>query len=193
MIFWFIYDLNFFGWCAGLHPFFLWGSSVVNSFNHGTDRIASDTPISVPIKHAPRVRFVVAFPPKRQMSTSGLETDNRTECNVTPFIIARNAIITGKLDERISQMSTMLMRYVFMDILTQYDTIWKGFQTIKCNCQTNSCKSVQCVRGIYMCKSLILKIREISNVSTYLYVLFIYSKFLKYEWQLMISWTRNDF
>lgn len=117
------------GWCAGLHPFSFWGASVVNSFNYGTDRIASDTPITVPIKHAPRVRFVVAFPPKRQMSTSGLETDNRTaaECNVTPFIITstRNAIITGKLDERISQMSTMLMRYVFMDILTRYG---KGFR-----------------------------------------------------------------
>lgn len=109
------------GWCAGLHPFFLWGSSVVNSFNHGTDRIALDTPATVSIKHAPRVRFVVAFPPKRQMSTSGLETDNRTsaECNTTMFIITSNAIITGKLDKRIYQKNTMLMRYVFMVILTR--------------------------------------------------------------------------
>lgn len=139
-----------------------------STLNYGTDRIASDTPITVPIKHAPRVRFVVAFPPKRQMSTSGLETDNRTaaECNVTLFIIARNAIITGKLDERISQMSTMLMRYVFMDILTRYG---KGFR------RSNSTVKRTLVK-------LRLISREILYVSTYLYIyLFIYSKFLKYE------------
>lgn len=90
------------------------------------------------------------------MSTSGLETDTRTaaECNVTPFIIVRNAIITGKLDERISQMSTMLMRYVFMDILTRYG---KGFR------RSNS-----------TVKRTLLKLRLISReilyVSTYLYI-----------------------
>lgn len=116
-----------------------------------------DTPATVSIKHAPRVRFVVAFPPKRQMSTSGLETDNRTaaECNVTPFIITstRNAIITGKLDERISQ-STMLMRYVFMDILTRYG---KGFR------RSNSTVKRTLVK-------LRLILREILYVSTYLYI-----------------------
>lgn len=90
------------------------------------------------------------------MSTSGLETDNRTpaECNVTPFIIARNAIITGKLDERISQMSTMLMRYVFMDILTRYG---KGFR-----------RSNSTVKRTLLKLRIIL--REILYVSTYLYI-----------------------
>lgn len=37
-------------------------------------------------------------------------------------------------------MITMLYRYI--------NTIWEGFQTMKRNCQTNSCKTVQCLHGI---------------------------------------------
>lgn len=47
-------------------------------------------------------------------------------------------------------MITMLMRYVFIyTVLYRYiNTIWEGFQTIKRNCQTNSCKTVECLHGI---------------------------------------------
>lgn len=61
------------------------------------------------------------IPAKKSNVNIRFETDNRTsaECNVTPFIITSNDIITGKLDLRIYQMSTMLMRYVFMVISTR--------------------------------------------------------------------------
>lgn len=96
------------------------------------------------------------IPAKMSNVNIRFETDNRTsaECNVTPFITS-NDIVTGKLDLRIYQMSTMLMRYVR--------------HARKFNCQTNSCETSFNFTWNFICIYLSL-------------YLFFYSKFLKYEW-----------